>query len=69
LPEKDQTRAIIHPMNVQPVKIFTSKMPNILLCRLTAAIIVGKKYRAKPIIPNGKPQKGKVKWKDQSEGV
>ena len=57
LPIRDQTKDIIQPINVQPRKIFTSRIPNKLLCRLTAAIIVGRKYRARPSIPKGKPQK------------
>ena len=43
VPTRDHIKEITHPINVQPVKIFTSTMPKILLERLMAAIIVGRK--------------------------
>ena len=57
-PVKDQTRAIIQPIKVQPAKIFSSTIPSRLLLRLTAANIVGRKYKPIPTRPSGKPMKG-----------
>ena len=43
LPISDQTREATQPIKVHPVKILTRIIPKILLHRLAAAIIVGRK--------------------------